>query len=150
MSNDCLMYSLDRFYNTTLLCDFLPCIDGHVRSDSLVIQQSFNGTDYNQQSINMRHTSRDSKILIPQSFIGNTTNIFNRDGSNDLFNLLWRHASSSSDELTADVFSNRGCRVKRQQKRCAKLSLGSFNLGLSYRDGQSTPFLRQQWYNRKS
>jgi hypothetical protein len=85
----------------------------------LVVEQTLNASD-----------SANSNILIPQLLVGKLHNVLLSNTVDGALDLAGVHATTSGDDLSADVLSNGGGAVKGEKYRRLELSLGTLYLGL--------------------
>lgn len=107
-------YLHTRSYSRTNLRDHA----GHVSTDALVVEDTLDAAD-----------SAHGEVLIPQLAGSEVHDVLLGDLADSTLNILSTQAAASGDDLAADVLSNGGGAIERQEDGSLKLGLGTLNLG---------------------
>lgn len=111
----------------------LPSHHAHVVSDSVVIVETLDRTQSDQ-----------SNILVVESLLGPGSDVVLGDGLELGLDLSGGDSSAQGGELSSNVLGNVGGAVQRQKETGLELGLGSLNLQVGHRGGQSVPLLESK------
>lgn len=106
-------YLHTRSYSRTTLRDHA----GHVCADTLVVEDTLDAAD-----------SAHGEILVPQLTGSEVHDVLLGDLADSTLNVLSAQTAASGDDLAADVLSDGGGAIERQEDRSLKLGLGTLNL----------------------